>query len=241
MYAQHSTTPVRFVALLFPEVTELDLTGPVQFFSRLPDATVELAWKTRDPVRTDAKFSIVPTTTFADAPQADVLLIPGGFGVFDFMNDPEVIGWVQQQAAGARFITSVCTGSLLLAAAGLLEGKRATTHWSTHPMLDELGVTRVNERVVRDGNIITGGGITSGLDFALTLAAEVYDDDTARRLQLAMEYDPRPPFDAGSPTRPEADQQQVHDSIERVRATYGPAVAETAQRLAPHRRSEGPL
>ncbi|MGP3534270.1 DJ-1/PfpI family protein [Microbacterium sp. RD1] len=225
------TDPVRFVALLFPEVTELDLTGPVQFFSRLPNATVELAWKTLDPVRTDAKFSIVPTTTLSAAPQADVLLIPGGFGVFDLMNDPEVIAWVQQQAASARYVTSVCTGSFVLAAAGLLQGKRATTHWSTHPLLDELGVIRVNERIVRDGNIITGGGITSGLDFALALAAEVYDDDTARRLQLAMEYDPHPPFDAGSPSRPGADQQQVSDSIERIRSTYAAVVRETATRL----------
>lgn len=223
------TSPVRFVALLFPEVTELDLTGPVQFFSRLPGATVELVWKDREPVRTDAGFSIVPTSTFAAAPQADVLLVPGGFGAFDLMEDPEVIAFVQQQARGARYITSVCTGSFVLAAAGLLRGRRATTHWSAHEMLADIGAVPVNERIVRDGNIITGGGITSGLDFALAIVAEVYDEDTARRLQLSMEYDPHPPFDAGAPDRPEADQAQVTQARESMRDRYEGVVRRTGQ------------
>jgi cyclohexyl-isocyanide hydratase len=185
---------VTFVSLLFPRITQLDLTGPVEVFSRLPGAVSHLAWHRVEPVPTDAGFSIVPTVTFADAPQADVLMVPGGQGAFDLLDDPD-----------ARYVTSVCTGSFVLGAAGLLRGRRATTHWASHPMLELLDATPVAERVVRDGNLITGGGVTSGIDFALTVAAEVFDAPTAQAVQLAMEYDPRPPFDAGTPSGADAD------------------------------------
>jgi cyclohexyl-isocyanide hydratase len=227
-----TTGPVHFVSLLFPHVTQLDLTGPVQLFSRLPDAVIDLAWHRVEPVVTDAGFSILPTVSFDDAPQADVLMVPGGRGAFELMDDPVALEFVRRQAASARFVTSVCTGAFVLGAAGLLVGRRATTHWASHPMLELLGAHAEHARVVRDGNLITGGGVTSGLDFALTVAAEVHDDATARRVQLAMEYDPDPPFDAGSPTRPEADQEQVRQTITETRRNRQPGVVRAAARLA---------
>ena len=222
---------MRFVSLLFPRVTQLDLTGPVQLFSRLPDATIDLVWHRVEPVKTDSGFSILPTTTFADAPQADVLMVPGGQGAFELMDDPVAMDFVREQAKGAQYVTSVCTGAFVLGAAGLLRGRRATTHWASHPMLELLGAVPVQARVVRDGNIITGGGVTSGIDFALTVAAEVYDDVTARAVQLTMEYDPHPPFDAGSPNRPEANQDQVAQALVSARASRGPMVTRAAARL----------
>ncbi|RIX28511.1 DJ-1/PfpI family protein [Amnibacterium setariae] len=226
------TETVRFVALLFPDVTQLDLTGPVQLFSRLPGAEVHLAWHDTAPVATDAGFSIVPTTTFADAPQADVLLVPGGQGAFDLLADDVALDFVREQARGARYVTSVCTGAFVLGAAGLLEGRRATTHWASHPMLDLVGAVPTHAHVVRDGNVLTGGGVTSGLDFALTLIAELAGDDAARRVQLTMEYDPRPPFDAGAPGRPEADPEQVRRATADARARREPLVRAAVERRA---------
>ena len=225
------TRPIKFVSLLFPHVTQLDLTGPVQFFSRLPGATIDLAWHRIEPVETDSGFSILPTTTFEAAPQADVLMVPGGQGAFELMEDPLALAFVRRQAEGARYVTSVCTGAFVLGASGLLRGRRATTHWASHPLLELFGAVPVAERVVRDGNVITGGGVTSGIDFALTVASEVYDDATAKSVQLAMEHDPRPPFDAGSPSRPDADQQQVVRALADAREHRGPLVERAASRL----------
>lgn len=220
----------RFLALLFPNVTQLDLTGPLQLFSRLPGATVDLAWHTLDPVPTDAGFSIVPTVTFADAPQADVLMIPGGQGAFDLLEDEVVIGFVRAQARRARYVTSVCTGAFVLGAAGLLDGRRATTHWASHPMLELIGAIPDRARVVRDGRIITGGGVTSGIDFALVVAAELFGEHAAKRVQLTMEYDPHPPFDAGAPDRPDADPLQVEEAMAAALASRGPVVRRAADR-----------
>jgi cyclohexyl-isocyanide hydratase len=220
----------RFVALLFPNVTQLDLTGPVQLFSRLPGATIDLVWHTLDPVPTDAGFSIVPTVTFDDAPQADVIMVPGGQGAFDLLADEAALQFVRTQAAAARYITSVCTGAFVLGAAGLLDGRRATTHWASHSMLDLVGAIPEHARVVRDGNVITGGGVTSGIDFALVVAAELFGDDAARRVQLTMEYDPHPPFDAGSPDRPDADPTQVQDARAAALASRESVVRRAASR-----------
>lgn len=225
------SNPTRFLALLFPNVTQLDLTGPAQFFSGVADSTVDLVWKTLDPVPTDAGFSIMPTIDFADAPQADVLLIPGGQGAFELLDDAETLDFVRRQAAGARFVTSVCTGAFVLGGAGLLEGRRATTHWNSHAMLGLLGAIPEQARVVRDGNIITGGGVTAGLDFALTVLTEVYGAETARAVQLGYEYDPRPPFDAGHPTRPEADPAIVNRTLAERRELREPVVRRAASRL----------
>ncbi|GAA1491522.1 DJ-1/PfpI family protein [Brachybacterium sacelli] len=222
---------VQVVAPLFPDVTQLDLTGPIQVLSRLPGARISLAWHEVAPVGTDSGFSILPTTTFEDAPQADILLVPGGQGAFALMDDAAALDALRRQAAGARLVTSVCTGSFVLGAAGLLRGKRATTHWASLPLLEILGAIPVQERVVRDGHLLTGGGVTSGIDLALTVAAQWYGADTARRIQLGIEYDPHPPFDAGTPESPGADPDQVARTLEKVRRGRGPIVERAAARL----------
>ncbi len=192
---------INIVAVLFPDLTQLDLTGPAQVFAKYPDAQLHLVWNTLSPVVTDGGWCIVPTTTFQTCVQADVLFVPGGDGAFDVMDDPLLLAFLREQAERADWVTSVCTGSFVLAAAGLLTGYRATSHWASLDMLSEFGVIPVSERVVRDRNRITGAGVTSGIDFAFTLAAQLFGDDEARRIQLALEYDPDPPFEAGSPAK----------------------------------------
>ncbi len=185
--------------LLFPRLTQLDLTGPFEVLAHVPGATVHLLWKTTDPVAAITGMAIVPDTTLAACPQLDVICVPGGSGVAAVMEDEEVLDFLRRQAAGARYVTSVCTGALVLGAAGLLRGKRATTHWGSHDFLASLGAIPTKGRVVRDGNIFTGGGVTAGIDFALTLVAEMCGPDVAQSIQLAIEYAPAPPFQAGSP------------------------------------------
>lgn len=187
--------------LLFPQVTQLDLTGPVQFLSRVPGARIHLAWKDTRPVMSDAGFSINPTTTFEDCPQLDVLCVPGGFGVVDLLGDTATLDFLRRQAAGARYVSSVCNGSLVLGAAGLLQGYRSACHWNWRRYLEAFGAIPSDARIVRDRNRISGGGVTAGIDFALALAAELAGEETARMIQLGLEYDPQPPFDCGSPGR----------------------------------------
>ncbi len=194
-------SPIRVAFLLFPNVTQLDLTGPAQILSRLGNVTIDLVAKTLDPVPTDAGFALVPTACFADATQPDILCIPGGFGVNDAIDDAETLSWVRRMANGAQWVTSVCTGSLLLGAAGLLHGYRATCHWAQHHHLAAFGAIPIHERVVFDRNRVTGGGVTAGIDFALALTAAIRGEAHARLVQLSFEYDPAPPFDSGSPTR----------------------------------------
>lgn len=191
--------PLEIGLLLFPRLTQLDLTGPFEVFSRLPDARVRLLWKTTDPVRADTGLGLLPDTALAECPQLDVVCVPGGPGVAAMMEDAEVLGFLRRQAAGARYVASVCTGALVLGAAGLLRGRRATTHWASHAFLAALGATPVQARVVRDGNLFTGGGVTAGIDFALTIAAEIAGAEVAQAIQLQIEYAPAPPFDAGLP------------------------------------------
>ena len=194
-----ASTPLRVGFLLFPNITQLDLTGPYEVFASLPDTKVHLIWKTLEPVAAVTGMKIVPDTTLADCPQLDVLCVPGGPGMGPLLVDEEVLDFVRRQAEGARYVTSVCTGALVLGAAGLLRGKRATTHWMSMPMLAQLGATPVESRVVVDGNVITGGGVTAGIDFALQVVAALRGAEAAKSLQLWIEYDPAPPFDAGSP------------------------------------------
>ena len=193
--------PFQTGLLLFPNLTQLDMTGPYEVFTKFPDTQVHLLWKTLDPVTAAGGMRLLPSTTFADCPQLDLLCVPGGAGMNPLLNDEEVLDFLRRQASGARYVTSVCTGSLVLGAAGLLRGKRATTHWMSLPMLAAFGCEPVAERVVVDGNVITGGGVTAGIDFALTVAGELLGAEAAERIQLGMEYDPHPPFDAGSPER----------------------------------------
>ncbi len=191
--------PINVVFVLFPNLTQLDFTGPLQVLSRLPAANIHLAARDMRPVGTDAVLTLNPTCTFDDCPQADVICIPGGFGVDDAINDLALMKFVKAQAVKARYVTSVCTGAFVLGAAGLLKAKRATTHWAYHDELAKVGAVLVKERVVRDGNIFTGGGVTAGVDFAFTLMAEIAGETHARAIQLGLEYDPAPPFDAGAP------------------------------------------
>ena len=190
---------MNIVFVLFDNVTQLDFAGPVQFLSRMPGAKVFVVSKGGNPVTTDCGFSILPTTGFADCPQADIICVPGGHGVREAVSDAVIVDFVRAQAAGAAWITSVCTGAFILGAAGLLQGKRATCHWAYTHLLPLFGATHEKARVVRDGNLVTAGGVTSGIDFALELMAMISGEETARTVQLALEYDPAPPFTGGTP------------------------------------------
>jgi len=185
--------------LIFPELTQLDMTGPYEVLARLPNTKVLLVAHTMAPVKTDRGMQIVPSITFALCPQLDLVMVPGGPGQQQLMEDAVVIEFLQRQARGAKYVTSVCTGSLVLGGAGLLKGKRATSHWAAIDHLKLLGAIPVSEKVVIDGNVITGAGVTSGIDFALTVAATLEGEEIARSIQLQIEYDPAPPFNSGSP------------------------------------------
>lgn len=204
--------------LLFPNLTQLDFTGPLQVLSRLPGAQVALAAKDKAPVPTDSVLTLNPTHDFDDCPPTDLLCIPGGFGVDDAMLDAATIAFVKREAARAKYVTSVCTGAFILGAAGLLNGKKATTHWAYHDELRKVGATPVRARVVRDGNLFTGGGVTAGIDFAFTLAAEIAGEEVARAIQLGLEYDPAPPFHAGSPDKAEP------EALSSQKARYAPRI-----------------
>ena len=190
---------MRIGLLLVPGLTQLDLTGPYEVFARLPGAEIHLLWKNAEPVRTEHGLALIPTTILEASPPLDLLCVPGGPGVNELLTDAEVLAFLRRAAAGARWVTSVCTGALVLGAAGLLQGRRATTHWMSRDFLRDFGATPVAERVVVDGTLITGGGVTAGIDFALALVAEVAGREAAETIQLAIEYDPHPPFDAGTP------------------------------------------
>jgi len=185
--------------LLFPRMTQLDFTGPFEVFARLPDTTVHVVSASLAPVKTDRGLVLAPTVTFGDCPQLDVIVVPGGPGQQELMDDEPVLEFLRRQAAGAKYVTSVCTGALLLGAAGLLTGYRATTHWMSLPLLQVLGALPVDARVVIDRNRITGGGVTAGIDFGLSVAATLHGNAVAQQIQLQMEYNPQPPFQSGSP------------------------------------------
>jgi cyclohexyl-isocyanide hydratase len=212
---------MHIVFVLFDNVTQLDFTGPVQFLSRLPGAQVHVVTKDGAAVTTDCGFSILPRSSFADCPQADILCVPGGHGVRDAIADTALVDFVRQQAKGADYITSVCTGAFILGAAGYLQGKKATCHWAYTQLLPLFGATHVPARVVHDGNLITAGGVTSGIDFALNLIAKIASEDVARTIQLALEYDPAPPFGGGS--HKSSSDETVHNLRARV---YDKAAAE---------------
>ncbi len=196
---------IRFGLLAFPGVQQLDLTAPYEVFASMDDAEVHLVWKDRSPVISATKLVLQPTTTFADCPQLDVICVPGGSGVNALLEDETVLAFIRKQAEQARFVTSVCTGALVLGAAGLLEGKKATTHWNAKDFLAGFGAIATPGRVVRDGNIFTAGGVTSGIDFGLTIAAALRDREEAETIQLSLEYAPEPPFHSGLPEEASAD------------------------------------
>jgi cyclohexyl-isocyanide hydratase len=227
------SAPLQIGLLVFPEVTQLDLTGPVQVFSSVPGAKLHLIWKRIEPVQSDSVLVLTPTTTFAECPQLDVICVPGGFGTDDLLDDEEVLGFLRRQADGAKFVTSVCTGSLVLGAAGLLRGYRAATHWSAMDCLPALGATPTNTRVCIDRNRVTGGGVTAGIDFALTLVSMLLDRTAAEAIQLRLEYNPAPPFNSGSPdTAPPEVLALMKERIAPFQARRHQAVGRAAKRLA---------
>src|SRR5215467_5249374 len=185
--------------LLFPQLTQLDLTGPHEVLARLPGARVELVARTREPVTSETGMTITPTATFADVPAPDLIFAPGGVGQIAATEDGETLPWLAAAGDKARWVTSACTGALLLGAAGLLRGYRAATHWAYMDLLPIVGAIPTAQRVVVDRNRLTSGGVTAGIDVALTIAAEVCGRDVAEQIQLALEYDPAPPFRAGHP------------------------------------------
>jgi cyclohexyl-isocyanide hydratase len=230
-----SDRPTVIVFALFPGVTQLDFTGPYQVFSALPGASVILASRDGGTITSGEGIVFAGLRRLADIPACDLVCVPGGRGVTDNAIGDEIFLTELRRLAGtARYVTSVCTGSLALGAAGLLRGKRAATHWAWRELLRPFGAVPDAGRVVRDGNVITGGGVTAGIDFALSVVAELADAETAQAIQLGIEYAPAPPFDAGVPeTAPPA-------ILERVRARLGAsapqrlkAVEAAAARLAP--------
>lgn len=216
-------------SLLFEGIDQIDLTGPFEVLSRIPNATYRIYGRTAAPVRDVKGLRLTPDAPLAEAPPLDVLHVPGGFGQQSLMEDTEVLRWIHQQAAGACRIFSVCTGALLCGAAGLLEGRRATTHWASMHLLPYFGAIPVNERVVIDGAWVFAAGVTAGIDGALRLAAELRGDEAAQRIQLDMVYAPEPPFASGTPeTAPATVLQQTRQSLQAITARR----EETARRIA---------
>ena len=227
------STPLQIGLLLFPRVTQLDFTGPLQVFSSVPGAKVHLIWKRIEPVASDSVLTLTPTITFADCPQLDVICVPGGVGTDDMVNDEEMLDFLRRQAKGAKYVTSVCTGSLVLGAAGLLQGYRATTHWSAMELLAAFGASPAKTRVCVDRNRVTGGGVTAGIDFALTLVSLLVDRQTAEAIQLRLEYNPAPPFNSGSPdTAPPGILALMKAKIAPFQQRRGEAIDRAAARLA---------
>jgi len=221
-------THLKIGSLLFEGVDQIDLTGPLEVLSRIPNSTYRIYGKTAEPVRDLKGLQLVPDAALADAPQLDVLHVPGGFGQEALMEDAEVLGWIRRQAAGAR-IFSVCTGALLCGAAGLLKGRRATTHWASFHLLAYFGAIPVNKRVVVDGSWVFAAGVTAGIDGALRLAAELRGDAVAQGIQLHIAYAPEPPFDSGTPeTAPAAILDEARHAVRGITAQR----EETARRVA---------
>jgi cyclohexyl-isocyanide hydratase len=225
-------THLQIGSLLFEGLDQIDLTGPFEVLSRIPNSTHRIYAKTPEPVRDLRGLRLTPDAVLSDAPQLDVLHVPGGFGQEALMDDAEVLGWITRQATGARSVFSVCTGALLCGAAGLLKGRRATTHWASFHLLPLFGAIPVNQRVVVDGNWVFAAGVNAGIDGALRLAAELRGDDAAKAIQLYMVYAPEPPFDSGTPeTAPAAILERARRSVADI----------TAQREATARRVAGRL
>ena len=208
--------------VIFPDLTQLDFTGPQQVLARLPQSAMHIVAKSAAPVPSDSALSLVPTHTFENCPRLDLICIPGGTtGVVRAMGDRETIAFVQRQSSTAKYVTSVCTGAFVLGAAGLLKGRRATTHWAFTELLPLVGATHEKKRVVKDGNLITAGGVTSGIDFGLRVVADLAGDTVAQGIQLSLEYDPDPPFASGRPDRAsESVMASLSPRYERARADF---------------------
>jgi cyclohexyl-isocyanide hydratase len=213
--------------VIFPELTQLDFTGPLEVLARLPHSATHIVAKSEAPVRSDCGLAFLPTQTFATCPPLDLICIPGGYsGILSAMSDRDTIGFVRRQASAAKYVTSVCTGAFVLGVAGLLTGRRATTHWAFTELLPLVGATHEQARVVKDGNVITAGGVTSGIDFGLRVVAEIADETVAQAIQLSIEYDPNPPFDSGHPDRAtDGVKATVFPRYEQARAAFRDGIA----------------
>jgi cyclohexyl-isocyanide hydratase len=215
--------------LIFPEMTQLDFTGPYEVFAQLPKCQVRVVAKTLDPVAAKGGLRFLPDTRMSETPPLDLVFVPGGPGTGALLEDREVLEFLRRNAEEAKYVTSVCTGALVLGAAGLLKGYRATTHWASLGLLPVFGATALPDRVVTDRNRITGGGVTAGIDFALSVAAEIAGPEAAKRIQLLIEYNPAPPFDCGHPSTADA---SVVDGVRSAMASLQAARLELAQRAA---------
>src|SRR5262252_1192426 len=209
--------------VIFPDLTQLDFTGPLQVLARLPQSVTHIIAKSEAPVPSDCGLSLVPTRTFANCPPLDLICIPGGVsGVVGAIGDQQTVEFVRLQARSAKYVTSVCTGAFVLGAAGLLRGRRATTHWAYTDLLPLFGATYEKSRIVKDGNLITAGGVTSGIDFGLNVVAEIAGETAARTIQLGIEYDPAPIFDSGHPDRaPEHVRAALVERYAKARSALG--------------------
>jgi cyclohexyl-isocyanide hydratase len=216
--------------VIFPNLTQLDFTGPQQVLARLPQSAMHIVAKSTAPVPSDSGLGLVPTHIFENCPRLDLICIPGGSsGVVEAISDRDTIQFVRRQAATAKYVTSVCTGAFVLGVAGLLKGRRATTHWAFTELLPLVGATHENARIVKDGNVITAGGVTSGIDFGLSMVAEIAGETVARAIQLGIEYDPDPPFDSGHPDRaPDAVKAMVFPRYEQARTAFRAGIARSS-------------
>jgi cyclohexyl-isocyanide hydratase len=216
--------------VIFPELTQLDFTGPQQVLSRLPQSAMHIIAKSLAPVPSDSGLSLVPTHSFGTCPRLDLICVPGGTtGVVRAIGDRETIEFVQKLSATAKYVTSVCTGAFILGAAGLLKGRRATTHWAFAELLPLIGATHEKARIVRDGNVITAGGVTSGIDFGLSVVAEIAGETTAQAIQLGLEYNPEPPFNAGHPDyAPDGVKAMLLGRYDKARSAFRDGIARLA-------------
>jgi cyclohexyl-isocyanide hydratase len=220
---------MRIGMLIFPDLTQLDFTGPYEVFIKLPGAKVHVIAKSLEPVAANGGLRLLPDTTYATCPQLDLVFVPGGPGVGALMEDEETLALLRRQSEAAKYVTSVCTGTLVLGAAGLLKGYKATTHWLSLDLLPIFKAVPSGDRIVKDGNRITGGGVTAGIDFALAVAAEIAGEDKAKEIQLLMEYNPAPPFDSGHPSTADA---KTVEAIRKERAALQAKRTEQARRVA---------
>ena len=224
--------PLKIGSLLFDGLDQIDLTGPFEVLSHIPNSTYRIYGTSLEPVRDVKGLQLTPDATLSEAQQLDLLHIPGGPGQEALMEDEAVLGWVGRQAAGAKIVFSVCTGALICGAAGLLQGRRATTYWAALHLLPYFGATPSEERVVVDGNLVCTAGVTAGIDGALRVAAMLRGDEAAETIQLYMQYAPEPPFNAGSPdTAPSEVVARVRESTAKIMARREVTARRAAERL----------
>lgn len=222
------TQPFRIVFILYPGLTQLDFTGPYEVLARMPGAEVVIASKDGGELATELGLTFTKLRALADIDRADLIMMPGGPGQTAAMLDPDFMAEVKRLGEGAKYVTSVCTGSLILGAAGLLKGRRAGCHWAYRELLTNFGAIPDDARVVRDGNVVTGGGVTAGIDIALTIVADLAGEDVAKMIQLAIEYAPAPPFNSG---RPEVAEEKTVAAVKQLFAAFAQQRREAIEHL----------